>query len=64
MFGFAMLPLAAVFIVFVLFARDSPAPRKVTTARDYRAVLGESDTLWLAFLYSLTFGDSSGSRAS
>jgi len=56
MFGFAMLPLAAVFIVFVLFARDSPAPRKVTTARDYRAVLGESDTLWLAFLYSLTFG--------
>jgi len=56
MFGFAMLPLAAVFLVFVLFARDSPAPRKVTTARDYRAVLGESDTLWLAFLYSLTFG--------
>ena len=56
MFGFAMLPLVAVFVVFVLLARDSPAPRKVTTARDYRAVLGESDTLWLAFLYSLTFG--------
>ncbi|HEV8395658.1 MAG TPA: nitrate/nitrite transporter [Vicinamibacterales bacterium] len=56
MFGFAMLPLAAVFIAFVLFARDSPAPRKLTTAHDYRAVLGESDTLWLAFLYSLTFG--------
>jgi NNP family nitrate/nitrite transporter-like MFS transporter len=56
MFGFAMLPLVVVFVVFVLFARDSPAPRKVTTARDYRAVLGESDTLWLAFLYSLTFG--------
>jgi MFS transporter, NNP family, nitrate/nitrite transporter len=56
MFGFAMLPLAAVFLVFVLFARDSPAPRKVTTARDYAAVLRESDTLWLAFLYSLTFG--------
>jgi len=56
MFGFAMLPLVAVFVVFVLLARDSPAPRKVTTARDYRAVLSESDTLWLAFLYSLTFG--------
>jgi NNP family nitrate/nitrite transporter-like MFS transporter len=56
MFGFAMLPLVVVFVLFVLFARDSPAPRKVTTARDYRAVLGESDTLWLAFLYSLTFG--------
>jgi NNP family nitrate/nitrite transporter-like MFS transporter len=56
MFGFAMLPLALVFIAFVLLARDSPAPRKITTARDYRAVLAESDTLWLAFLYSLTFG--------
>src|SRR5688572_32876193 len=30
MFGFAMLPLAVVFVVFVLFAKDSPAPRKVT----------------------------------
>jgi NNP family nitrate/nitrite transporter-like MFS transporter len=56
MFGFAMLPLAVVFVVFVLFAKDSPAPRKLTTARDYGAVLRESDTLWLAFLYSLTFG--------
>ena len=56
MFGFAMLPLALVFLVFLIFAKDSPAPRKVTTARDYRAVLGEPDTLWLAFLYSLTFG--------
>jgi len=56
MFGFAMLPLAVVFVVFVLFAKDSPAPRKVTTARDYGVVLRESDTLWLAFLYSLTFG--------
>jgi NNP family nitrate/nitrite transporter-like MFS transporter len=56
MFGFAMLPLAAVFLLFVLCAKDSPAPRKVATAREYGAVLRESDTLWLAFLYSLTFG--------
>jgi NNP family nitrate/nitrite transporter-like MFS transporter len=56
MFGFAMLPLAAVFLLFVLCAKDSPAPRQVATARDYGAVLRESDTLWLAFLYSLTFG--------
>ena len=56
MFGFAMLPLALVFLVFVLFAKDSPAPRRMASARDYRAVLSESDTLWLAFLYSLTFG--------
>jgi MFS transporter, NNP family, nitrate/nitrite transporter len=56
MFGIAMVPLALVFLVFVLFAKDSPKPRVTATARDYKAVLGESDTLWLAFLYSLTFG--------
>jgi MFS transporter, NNP family, nitrate/nitrite transporter len=56
MFGFAMLPLAVVFLLFVLLAKDSPAPRTMATARDYRAVLSEPDTLWLAFLYSLTFG--------
>jgi MFS transporter, NNP family, nitrate/nitrite transporter len=31
MFGIAMLPLAVIFVVFVLLAKDSPAPRKVTT---------------------------------
>ena len=56
MFGFAMVPLALVFVVFALFAKDSSKPRVMTSARDYKAVLGESDTLWLAFLYSLTFG--------
>jgi NNP family nitrate/nitrite transporter-like MFS transporter len=56
MFGFAMLPLAAVFLFFLLFAKDNPAPHSVATGRDYRALLGEPDTLWLAFLYSLTFG--------
>jgi MFS transporter, NNP family, nitrate/nitrite transporter len=55
-FGLAMVPLAIVFVIFVLLARDSPAPRPVTTLRDYRAIVRESDTLWLAFLYSLTFG--------
>jgi MFS transporter, NNP family, nitrate/nitrite transporter len=55
-FGLATLPVAAVFVLFALMARDSPAPRPVMTVRDYRAILRESDTLWLAFLYSLTFG--------
>jgi MFS transporter, NNP family, nitrate/nitrite transporter len=55
-FGLAMLPVAVVFVVFALLAKDSPAPRPVITMRDYRAILREPDTLWLAFLYSLTFG--------
>ena len=56
MFGFAMVPLALVFIAFALFAKDSSKPRVMMSAHDYKTVLGESDTLWLAFLYSLTFG--------
>ena len=56
MFGIAMVPLVLAFIVFALFAKDSSKPRAAASASDYKAVLGESDTLWLAFLYSLTFG--------
>jgi MFS transporter, NNP family, nitrate/nitrite transporter len=55
-FGLAMLPVAVVFVIFLLLAKDSPTPRPITTLRDYRAIIRESDTLWLAFLYSLTFG--------
>ena len=59
-FAIAMLPVAAVFVIFALMAKDSPAPRPITGWRDYRAIVRESDTLWLAFLYSLTFGGFSG----
>jgi NNP family nitrate/nitrite transporter-like MFS transporter len=55
-FGFAMIPLAAVLVVFALLAKDSPRRVAPTSGRDYAAVLGEADTLWLSFLYSLTFG--------
>ena len=54
--GLAALPILVVFVVFALIARDSPAPRPRTSLADYGAVLRESDTLWLSFLYSLTFG--------
>src|SRR5688500_11800259 len=55
-FGFAMLPVAAVFVLFAWLARDSPKRVPSTSLRAYGAVLREHDTLWLSFLYSLTFG--------
>jgi NNP family nitrate/nitrite transporter-like MFS transporter len=55
-FGIAILPLAVVFVLFALIARDSPRQIAPATLRDYRAVLSESDTLSLSWLYSLTFG--------
>jgi NNP family nitrate/nitrite transporter-like MFS transporter len=54
--GLAMVPVMAVFVFFILMARDSPHPRPRTSFADYGQMLGESDTLWLSFLYSLTFG--------
>ncbi len=55
-FGIAMLPVAAVFLLFAWLARDSPRRTAPTTLRAYGAVMKEHDTLWLSFLYGLTFG--------
>ena len=55
-FGLATLPMLVVLAVFVVIAKDSPRSGPAPSLRTYRAVLGEADTLWLSFLYSLTFG--------
>ena len=55
-FGFAILPMFVVLTVFALIAKDSPRSGPAPSLRAYRAVLAEGDTLWLSFLYSLTFG--------
>ena len=55
-FGLAAVPILLVLVVFALIARDSPQRGPTPTWRDYRAVLGEADTLCLSLLYSLTFG--------
>jgi NNP family nitrate/nitrite transporter-like MFS transporter len=55
-FGAALVPVGLVLIVFALLARDSPRRTAPVTARQYRALLGEADTLWLSLFYSLTFG--------
>jgi NNP family nitrate/nitrite transporter-like MFS transporter len=55
-FGLAILPIAAAFVIFAMFARDSPGRRPVISMREYMTVAREPDTLSLAFLYCLTFG--------
>jgi NNP family nitrate/nitrite transporter-like MFS transporter len=54
--GLAIVPLLAVFLLFMVMARDSPKRPAPATLRDYWALLREPDTLSMAFLYSLTFG--------
>lgn len=55
-FGLAILPVAAVAILFAAMAKDSPAKSRPLGWKDYMEVLREPDTLWFSFLYSLTFG--------
>ena len=54
--GLATIPVAVVFVFFACIAKDSPTPRPRTSLVDYGRMLRESDTVWLSFLYSLTFG--------
>lgn len=55
-FGVAMLPIATVLTVFALVAKDSPNRPAPVSLRAYGSLFREADTLWLSFLYSLTFG--------
>ncbi len=54
--GLAALPLVAVLVLFLVFARNSPhyPPRK--TLADYARVLRAGDAWWLMFFYSISFG--------
>ncbi len=54
--GLALIPLAAIFLLYAFLAKDSPeqpAPQRLSR---YLLVLRESDTYWFSFFYSVTFG--------
>jgi NNP family nitrate/nitrite transporter-like MFS transporter len=55
-FGIAMIPIALVWVLFFLMAKDAPGQRSVKRWRDYAALLREPDTAWFCFIYSITFG--------
>ncbi len=55
-FGLALLPLAAVIVLFWLAARDAPGGSGIKTAREYFAAASHPDARWLCFFYSVTFG--------
>jgi NNP family nitrate/nitrite transporter-like MFS transporter len=55
-FGIVMIPVAAVWIVFYVLARDAPHRISRKSLSDYAALLKETDTAWFCFLYCLTFG--------
>ncbi len=55
-FGLALIPLAIVFVAYLVMARDAPecpAPKRLA---EYLAVLKDKDAWWFMFFYSVTFG--------
>jgi MFS transporter, NNP family, nitrate/nitrite transporter len=55
-FGLALVPLLATLLLFVLFAKDSPAQPAPRPLRDYLAVLRQRDAWWFCLFYAVTFG--------
>jgi MFS transporter, NNP family, nitrate/nitrite transporter len=54
--GLAALPLIAVFVVFLLFAKNSPHCPPPKSLADYSRILKAPDAWWLMFFYSISFG--------
>ena len=55
-FGMAALPLIAVFVLYMLLARDAPdAPPRKTLAQ-YANILRQADAWWFMLFYGVTFG--------
>jgi NNP family nitrate/nitrite transporter-like MFS transporter len=54
--GLALIPLLATFVLFVVFAKDSPSQPPRQRITDYTTVLTKSDTWWFCLFYSVTFG--------
>jgi NNP family nitrate/nitrite transporter-like MFS transporter len=55
-FGFAIIPLSIAFIVFALVAKNAPQRPAPKAMADYLKVLGDKDSWWFMFFYSVTFG--------
>ena len=54
--GLAALALIGVFVVFIIFAKNSPQCPPPKTFADYSRILRAPDAWWLMFFYSVSFG--------
>jgi MFS transporter, NNP family, nitrate/nitrite transporter len=55
-FGLALIPLTAAFIVYIIYAKDSPSSPPPKGWIEYLSVLRLGDAWWFMFFYSVTFG--------
>ena len=55
-FGLLLIPMASVFVLYSLLAKDAPEQRTPASLANYAAVLRDRDSWWFMFFYSITFG--------
>lgn len=57
-FGLALIPLAAVFVLFLFAAREAPVERVATgrSSREYWDAISHPDAWWFCAFYCITFG--------
>ncbi|SFZ79307.1 nitrate/nitrite transporter [Chitinimonas taiwanensis] len=63
-FGLVLIPLVLAFIVYMVFAKDSPNCPPPKKLGEYLTVLKDKDAWWFMFFYSVTFGGFSGLASS
>lgn len=55
-FGLALIPLALVFVLYLVMAKDAPECPPPKPLSDYFKILKDKDAWWFMFFYSVTFG--------
>lgn len=55
-FGFLLIPVVIVFVIYSLIAKDAPDKATPVTLKNYAMVLKDRDTWWFMFFYSISFG--------
>ncbi|MBM7062072.1 NarK/NasA family nitrate transporter [Pseudomonas sp. UL073] len=55
-FGLALIPLLATLIIFIAAAKNAPERPAPKSLADYLKALGDRDSWWFMFFYSVTFG--------
>ncbi|WP_443192039.1 MFS transporter [Pseudomonas indica] len=55
-FGLALIPLVLTLIIFASVAKNAPERPKPKALGDYLKALGDRDSWWFMFFYSVTFG--------
>lgn len=55
-FGFALIPVGLVFVIYAAMAKDAPGHFKAKKLADYVSLLRERDAHWFCLFYTVSFG--------